>query len=93
MIVYGQISCICLHANEGRESKTKDSVNNMHLNIIFIAFSLAKKCPLYTGKYGISDCRNSGGELSSTELDLVILGMIQSTINCDEAATQEEQRK
>ena len=22
MIVYGQILCICLHANEGRESKT-----------------------------------------------------------------------
>ena len=28
MIVYGQIWCIWLHANEGRESKTKDSVYN-----------------------------------------------------------------
>ena len=32
MIVLGQISCICLHANEGRKSKTKDSVYNTHLN-------------------------------------------------------------
>ena len=32
MIVYGQILCICLHANEGRESKTKDSEYNTHLN-------------------------------------------------------------
>ena len=31
MIVYGQISCICLHANEGRKSKTKDSVYNVHV--------------------------------------------------------------
>ena len=30
MIVYGQILCICLHANEGRESKTKDSIYNAH---------------------------------------------------------------
>jgi len=43
MIVYGQISCICLHANEGRNSTTKDSVYNTHLN--FRTF-------LYTGKYG-----------------------------------------
>ena len=28
MIVYGHISCICLRGNEGRESKTKDSVYN-----------------------------------------------------------------
>ena len=27
----GQISSICLHANEGCESKTKDSVYNAHL--------------------------------------------------------------
>ena len=32
MIVYGQILCICLHANEGRESKTKDFMYNAHLN-------------------------------------------------------------
>ena len=58
MIVYGQISCICLHANEGRESKTKDSVYNaqrirciMHISI-FGAFSAGKKGALYTGKYG-----------------------------------------
>ena len=51
MIVYGQISCICLHANEGGESKTKDSVYNTHLN--FRSFFSGKKCALYTGKYGI----------------------------------------
>ena len=51
MIVYGQILCICLHANEGRKSKTKDSVYNTHLN--FRTFFGAKKCALYTGKYGI----------------------------------------
>ena len=52
MIVYGQISCICLHANEGRESKTKDSMNNAHLN--FRSFFSRKKVRiihlLYTGK-------------------------------------------
>lgn len=31
----------------------------------------------------IIDCRNNCAELNSTELDLVILGMIQSAINCD----------
>ena len=41
MIMYGQISCICLHANEGRESKTKDSVYNAHLN--FRSFFGGKK--------------------------------------------------
>ena len=50
MIVYGQILCICLHANEGRESKTKDSVYNVRLN--FQSFFSRKKCALYTGKYG-----------------------------------------
>ena len=54
MIVYGQISCICLRANEGRESKTKHSVYNAHLNFrsFFGAFSVGKKCALCTGKYG-----------------------------------------
>ena len=42
----------------------------------------------------IVDCRNNCAELSSTELDLVILGMIHSAINCDQViAIQEEQRK
>ena len=45
MIVYGQILCICLHANEGRESKTKDSVYNKHLN--FRTF-LSEKSAHYT---------------------------------------------
>ena len=49
MIVYGQISCICLHDNEGRESKTKDSVYYTHLN--FRTFLVRKKCALYMGKY------------------------------------------
>ena len=34
----------------------------------------------------IINCRNNCAELSSTELDLVILGMIQSAINCDEVS-------
>ena len=33
MIVYGQISCICLHANEGHESKMKDMVFTIHLTL------------------------------------------------------------
>ena len=51
MIVYGQISCICLHANEGRESKTKDSVYNAHLN--FLSFFSGKNVRIIQGKYGI----------------------------------------
>ena len=47
MIVYGQISCICLHANEGRESKTKDSMYSMHLN--FRSFSSEKKVRIIHG--------------------------------------------
>ena len=39
--MHGQISCICLHANEGRKSKTKDSVYNVHLN--FVAFKYGKQ--------------------------------------------------
>ena len=46
MIVYGQISCICLHANEGHDSKTKDSVYNTHLN--FQTFFQRKKSAHYT---------------------------------------------
>ena len=46
MIVYRQISCICLYANEGRESKTKDSVYNTHLN--FRSFFSGKKSVHYT---------------------------------------------
>jgi len=41
MIVYGHISCICLLASEGRESITKDSVYNTHLN--FLSFFSGKK--------------------------------------------------
>ena len=47
MIVYGQISCICLHANQGRESKTKDSVYNAHLN--FQCFFSGKKVRIIHG--------------------------------------------
>ena len=58
MIVYGQILCICLHANEERESETKDSVYDRHLN--FRSFFHGKKCALYTGKYcKLSARRNS----------------------------------
>ena len=47
MIVYGQISRICLHANEGRESKIKDSVYNAHLN--FLSFFSGKKVRIIHG--------------------------------------------
>ena len=33
------------------------------------------------------DCRNNCSELSSTELDLVILGAIQCLLNCNETST------
>ena len=47
MMVYGRILCICLHANEGRESKTKDSVYNTHLN--FQSFFSGKKVRIIQG--------------------------------------------
>ena len=34
----------------------------------------------------IIDCRNNCAELESSELDLVILGIVQSAINCDEVS-------
>ena len=39
MIVYGHISCICLHANEGRESKTRDSVYYTRVNTVLAGLS------------------------------------------------------
>ena len=47
MIVYGQISCICLHDNEGHKSETKDSVYNTHLN--FQSFFNGKKVHIIHG--------------------------------------------
>ena len=32
------ISCICLHANEGRASNTKDSVYNIQYNMQYLNF-------------------------------------------------------
>ena len=49
--MYWQIKCIHLYANDEHESKTKDSVYNMHLN--FLSFFSKKKCALHMGKYGI----------------------------------------
>jgi len=46
MIVYGQILCICLHANE---------ILCIIRTSIFGPFSAGKKCVLYTGKYGNKD--------------------------------------
>ncbi|KAL9970472.1 hypothetical protein ACROYT_G022850 [Oculina patagonica] len=43
-----------------------------------------KPCSSTVRLENIIDCRNNCAELNSTELDLVILGMIQSAINCDE---------
>ena len=47
MIVYRQILGICLHANEERESKTKDSMYNTHLN--FQSFFSGKKVRIIHG--------------------------------------------
>ena len=47
MIVYGHILCICLHANEGRKSNTKDSVYDTHLN--FRSFFSRKKVRIIHG--------------------------------------------
>ena len=47
MIVFGQISCIFLHAHEGREPKTKDSMYNAHLN--FRSFFSGKKVRIIHG--------------------------------------------
>ena len=58
MIMYGQTLCICLQANEGSKSETKDSMCNRYLN--FWSFFSGKKCELYKGKYGkLSAKRNS----------------------------------
>jgi len=46
MIVYGQILCICLHANE---------ILYIIRTSIFGPFSAGKKCALCTGKYGNKD--------------------------------------
>ena len=51
MIVYGHVSCICLHGNEGLELKKKRIPSIMRISI-FGAFSVGKKCASYTGKYG-----------------------------------------
>ena len=48
--VWSNFVYLFTYANEGRESKTKDSVYNTHLN--FRSFFSRKKCALYTGKYG-----------------------------------------
>ena len=48
MIVYGQISFICLHANEGRKSKRMDCVYNAHLN--FRSFFCGKKVSIIHGQ-------------------------------------------
>ena len=39
-------SCICLHASEGRESITKDSMYNTHLNSLSL-FSGKKVCIIH----------------------------------------------
>ena len=48
--VWSNFVYLFTNANEGRKSKTKDSVYSTHLN--FRSFFSGKKCALYTGKYG-----------------------------------------
>ena len=38
----------------------------------------------------ITECRNNCSELSSAELDLVILGIIHSSLNCSETTTPDK---
>ena len=45
-----------------------------------------KSCSTTVKSEDIADCRNNCAELNSSELDLVILGMIHSSINCDEVS-------
>ena len=45
-----------------------------------------KPCSTTIKTEEIIDCRNNCFELSSSELDLVILGTIHSSLNCDEAS-------
>ena len=45
-----------------------------------------KPCSSTIQTEDIIDCRNNCFELSSTELDLVILGTIHSSLNCDEVS-------
>ena len=46
MIVYQQILCICLHSNEGCESKIKDFDYGTHLG--FLSFFRGKTVYIYT---------------------------------------------
>ena len=69
MIVYGQISCICLHANKGRESKTKDSVYNAHLN--FQTFLQWEKSAHYTQVNTIPSQNHVYSDLEVYELTIM----------------------
>ena len=58
MIVQGQISCICLHAN--RDASLKQRIPCVIRISILGAFSAGKKCALFTGKYGtLLTCGNA----------------------------------
>ena len=48
MTVSGQISCICLHTNDGHKAiRTKDSVYNTHLNFRSLLSSVEKILIIY----------------------------------------------
>ena len=52
---YEQISCTCLHTNEGWKSKNK-GFSVEYASKFLELFSVGKKCALYTGKYGMLPC-------------------------------------
>lgn len=52
-----------------------------------------KVCSLTLTLDDFVDSRNNCKELSSTELDLVILGTIQSSLNCNDSSTSGSGKK
>ena len=63
--------------------------------IVQVYYSKTCKCKMGVGEMAcsatlslddVTECRNNRNELSSAELDLVILGIIHSSLNCDETS-------
>ena len=50
--MYGQILCVCLHTNGGREDKNKKDSVCLYTSQYSELFSVEKSFALYMGKYG-----------------------------------------
>ena len=72
MIVYGQISCICLHANEGRECKTKHrhrhGIGNLH-HFHILTFRLNQ---MYWGNFLAYNVKETLPSTDSTLLETLV---------------------